>query len=169
VSRKSFTGGLESLFSSPHRDRGEGDTLVRPKGRSAARKAPEPAAASEPEPEIARKPGHHKTFTLDLDAFLQEVLNDRIREELDRDPKATEAPSADPPDIPAGIDALIRSTLETSEIEISGKSKRVTFFFDERKLDKLKELARRENVYLREIVSRIVADYVARIEREGKG
>lgn len=167
MSRKSFSGGLESLFSSPHRDRGEGDTLVRPKGRTAARKAPEPTP--EPEPESTRKTAHHKTFTLDLDAFLQDVLNDSIREELDRDPKATEAPPANPPDIPVGIDALIRSTLESSEIEISGKSKRVTFFFDERKLDKLKELARRENVYLREVVSRIVAEYVARIEREGKG
>ena len=164
MSRKSFSGGLESLFSSPHR--GEGDTLVRPKGRTAARKTPEPAEA---EPDSARKSAHHKTFTLDLDAFLQDVLNDSIREELDRDPKPAEQASASPPDIPVGIDALIRSTLETSEMEISGKSKRVTFFFDERKLDKLKELARRENVFLREIVSRIVAEYVARIEHESKG
>lgn len=166
MSRKSFTGGLESLFSAPHRDRGEGDTLVRPKGRTAARKAPpEPV---ETEAENTRKPGHHKTFTLDLDAFLQDVLNDSIREELDRTQPSGEAASPPPDMPPGGIDALIRSTLETSEIEISGKSKRVTFFFDERKLDKLKELARRENVYLREIVSRIVAEYVSRIERESK-
>lgn len=170
MSKKSFSDGLESLFSSSHREE-KLETIARPKRKGSAEKQRKPSLASPDEisdlfPDQTVKKSTSKTFALDLDAFLQDVLNESISEELAREQPQDHRPP-EHKEGHAGIDALIRSTLETSQMEINaGKSKRVTFFFDERKVDKLKEIAKQENLYMREVISRIVAEYLAKMEKE---
>jgi hypothetical protein len=170
VSKKSFTDGLESLFSSSREEKAL-QTLARPKRKE--RSGRNTAVAEPPGDEPARERGasrasHQKTFALDIEAFLEDVLNESIREELEREqPRSQQPPKS--PEEHSGIDALIRSTLETSEMEVqSGKTKRVTFFFDEGKVERLKAIAKQENIYMREVISRIVAEYLARYERESR-
>ncbi len=171
MSKKSFSDGLESLFSSSHRDE-RLDTIARPRRKGLADDKKGKHAMASPDETSDHPTGAFgkkstsKTFALDLDAFLQDVLNESINEEMSRD-QSQELKLPDRKEGHAGIDALIRSTLETSQMEINAsKSKRVTFFFDERKVDKLKEIAKHENVYMREVISRIVAEYLARLEKE---
>jgi hypothetical protein len=171
VSKKSFSDGLESLFSSSHREE-KLETIARPKRKGTATEKQRKQSLASPDetsdllPDPAVKKSTSKTFALDLDAFLQDVLNESISEELARE-QPQELRPPDRKEGHAGIDALIRSTLETSQMEINaGKSKRVTFFFDERKVDKLKEIAKQENLYMREVISRIVAEYLAKMEKE---
>lgn len=171
MSKKSFTDGLESLFSSAREEKAL-KTLARPKRKERASRL---VAAGDPEEEApateqdhekgGRRSGHQKTFALDIEAFLEDVLNESIREELEREQRPSEQPPKAPEEH-SGIDALIRSTLETSEMEVHpGKTKRVTFFFDAGKVERLKAIARQENVYMREVISRIVAEYLAKHER----
>lgn len=111
-----------------------------------------------------------KTFSLDLEAFLADVLNESLQEELARTETVPTGQEKDPPgEIPhgEGVDALIRSTLETSTMEVtSGKTKRVTFFFEPGKVELLKALAREENIFMREKISQIVAEYLERYSAE---
>lgn len=171
MSKKSFTNGLESLFSSPREERGLG-TLERPKRKSRAGQARQEEPVTEEENDKGPKRAQHKNFASDLESLLEEVFNDSLQEALEHDPDSTR--EKHPPEPlnreASGIDALIRSTLETSEIEVqTGKSRRVTFFFDARKVERLKEIARQENVYMREVISRIVAEYLARFEQDRSG
>lgn len=160
MSKKSFADGLESLFTSGGREEAL-ETLARPKRKPALR-GRDPHHKGDEETIGSRKLSG-KTFALDLEAFLEDVLQDALNEPTPEKSAGANSPEpADtPPANPQGIDSLIRSTLETSEIEItSGKSKRVTFFFDERKVEELKAIARKEKIYMREVISRIVAEYL---------
>jgi hypothetical protein len=159
VSKKSFTDGLESLFSSGGREEAL-ETLARPKRRPGMRGRDKPVDEDDA---LGSRKLSGKTFALDLEAFLEDVLQDDSDEATPEAAQDTHTPPPreKPPANPQGIDALIRSTLESSEIEITrGKTKRVTFFFDERKVEALKEIARKEKRYMREVISRIVAEYL---------
>lgn len=161
MSKKSFTDGLDSLFSGGS-SRESLDTLAPPK-RKGKRLGGKKSFNLELDSDTSEnKKNSGKSFTLDLDFFLEEVLHESLMAELAKD--QANNPESPPPDTPTdrrGLDSLIRSTLETSEIEVlSGKSKRVTFFFDERKIALLKAIAKNEKRYMREIISRIVAEYL---------
>jgi hypothetical protein len=160
VSKKSFTDGLDSLFSGGS-SRESLDTLAPPK-RKGKRPAGKKSFDLDLSPEDSESKKHAgKSFALDLDLFLEEVLHDSLMAELEKDQANPESPPPESPTDRRGLDSLIRSTLETSEIEVlSGKTKRVTFFFDERKIALLKAIAKNEKLYMREIISRIVAEYL---------
>lgn len=167
MSKKSFTDGLESLFSGP-REKEALDTLAPPKRKKGKRAIGESKDADQEEPK-SRRTGQ-KTFSLDLEAFLADVLNESLQEELARTEVEPTGQKKDPPgEIPhgEGVDALIRSTLETSTMEVtSGKTKRVTFFFEPGKVELLKLLAREENIFMREKISQIVAEYLERYQNK---
>lgn len=167
MSKKSFTDGLESLFSGP-KEKEALDTLAPPRRKKPGRRTMgEQDTPEHAEDRPARRSGQ-KTFSMDLDAFLADVLNEGLQEELARaEPRKETVDSPAPDESPhgEGIDALIRSTLDTSTMEITpGKTRRVTFFFDADKVERLKVLARQENIFMREMISRIVAEYMARLE-----
>lgn len=165
MSKKKFTAGLDSLFS--NRSEPVGLEALTPR-KSSSRKADvsmdweEDIAVTDPQPS---KRINHKTFASDLAAFLEDVLADVPEQGT---PRTEEQPHIDPDRTiaPTGLDALIRDTLDASEMVVTaGKTKRVTFFFNERKIELLKSIAKSENVYMREIISRIVAEYLARYEK----
>ena len=62
------------------------------------------------------------------------------------------------------MDALIRETVETSRVEITPQStKRITFIFDEEKIDKLQKIARLKKAYVKDIINEIVSEYIEQV------
>jgi hypothetical protein len=60
-----------------------------------------------------------------------------------------------------GLDALIRETVESSSVEVTpSNTKRVTFVFDEEKINKLKQIARLKKAYVKDIVDEIISEYL---------
>lgn len=95
-------------------------------------------------------------FAGELDAMLQEALNDPSNY-LDDTPEKSRRGSD------RGLDAIIRDTVESSEVQIQKtKPKRVTFSFDPDKLEALRKIAKNKKAYLREVVDEIVTDYLKR-------
>ena len=65
----------------------------------------------------------------------------------------------------SGLDSLIRTTLDSARVEVDYEAKkRVTFLFEKDKLEKLKGIARNEGSQLKEVISRIVSDYLEQLE-----
>lgn len=62
----------------------------------------------------------------------------------------------------SGLDSLIRQTIEVREVRSNdkGKTKRITVAVERKNVDKLKEIARKEKIYLKDIVSEIVKEYI---------
>ena len=59
------------------------------------------------------------------------------------------------------MDSLIRETVETSKVEITpAEKKRVTFIFDKKKIERLKNIARLEKAYVKDIINQLVSEYI---------
>jgi hypothetical protein len=68
-----------------------------------------------------------------------------------------------------GLDSLIRKTIESGELEVTyGQRKRITLTLEKEKISRLKEIAKLEKSYLRDVVSRIVGEFIEEYE-EKKG
>ncbi len=145
MSKKTFSEGLDDLFSNAH--------------------AGEAAVAQRPE----RRSGH-KNFMSDLDSLVQEALEESL-ERFDANQPDTTTPSGKTKATRAnisyrssvsGLDALIRQTIDVQEIatdEASGK-KRLTVTVDRSKLEKLKAIARLENSYMKDLLVSLIDEYI---------
>jgi len=155
LSKKKFTDGLESLF-------GESPKEVDQKGNFLL--FPVEQVVEEDRKEIEK--GVTKNFSSDLDSFLKEAFD----EAFDENPEQTKSnkPAKKSRKSLSGLDALIRSTIEPHSINFDKKrnSKRITFLVDKDKLDKLKEIAKQEKTFLKDIISSIVEEYVSKYETE---
>jgi hypothetical protein len=111
-----------------------------------------------------------KNFMTDLDALLQEALEETMEKYDANQPNSMTASSAKTRQTSSsvlsessnGLDALIRQTIDFQEIntdEISGK-KRLTVTVDRTKLDKLKAIARLENAYLKDLLIEVIDGYI---------
>ncbi|MCP3932948.1 MAG: hypothetical protein GY705_28080 [Bacteroidetes bacterium] len=165
MAKKKFTDGLESLFG----DSGGStfgtdspllaDTRKKDKRKSNKRK----------------KRSSGKDFTSDLDTLFQEALNESIDEEIDRRKQRKKTTSSELAKKRSrkplsGLDALIRRTVEDSTMELQQSAiKRVTFAFDRGKFDKLKSIAKTEKAYLKDILGKIVSQYIDEYEKEEGG
>lgn len=165
MSKKRFTSGLESIFD---------DAAEAILTESVALVDNVPLSAQPVKRVKAR--GSSKDFSSDLDSLLEEALRDDS-EETARSGAGSSAPgkkNATKPLSPraqSGLDALIRQTIQFSieEQEDSPAIKRVTFTVDKNKLDKLKMIARVEKAYLKDILSKIVAEYIREYEQQKGG
>ncbi len=166
MSKKKFTDGLESLFTTDHnKESGEGTAFLegavaedQDRGRSGARRS-----------------SSRKNFTTDLDSLLEEAMQETFDEQMQA--KETESSSTKAQVFHqqahrrrpmGGLDMLIRRTVERSTVEedkITG-TKRLTVTFDKTKLSKLKKIARIEKAYLKDILGEIVAEYIKRYEAQ---
>lgn len=146
MSKKTFSQGLDDLFSSAHEE--------------------QVATAAHP-PE--RRPAH-KNFLTDIDALLQEALEESLERYESGQPdtttpsgktKATGSAAGFRSPV-SGLDALIRQTIDVQEIatdETSGK-KRLTVSVDKTKVEKLKSIARLENAYLKDLLIQLIDSYI---------
>jgi len=159
MSKKKFIEGMESLFND--------EPLEKDTSQSASGVRKSSAASSE---EDEKRSATGKNFTDDLQSFLQTAFDESYERQTEKRKKADY--SADIKKRRAkpmsGLDALIRATVEpTSRVDTKSKAiRRMTVAFDEEKLSKLKRIARMEKAYLRDVIDRIVAEYIDEYESE---
>lgn len=165
MSKKRFTDGLESLLSTPEDAGLQGNTLLSAESNPAKGKS---STAAEPNPESSKK-AQGKRFTDDLQAFLMEAFEESFERQMQQIPAEAEIKKRSTKPM-EGLDALIRSTVEPSRVQFDqhAATRRLTLQFDERKLEKLKTIARMEKTLLRDIIDSIVEDYISRWEKEKK-
>lgn len=167
MSKKKFTETLDSLFGESSKDSlsldspllAETDSKRSGKSRQKSK---------------ANLSSSGKSFTDHLDYLFEEALIETRQEDFQpKSPKGTKpsGPSKRRTKKPvSGLDSLIRQTIETTELEVNYEiKKRVTLIFDKQKLEKLKEIAKREQAYLKDLVNDLVEQYIDSYEsKKGK-
>jgi hypothetical protein len=149
LSKKRFKEGLESLF-----------------GEAAGG-----GSFEKDSPLLERgKEKKEKASTADFAELFKEKVAERIVEKVEENQEERESrKSGEEPRQLAGLDALIRKTLEKSKVEVSQPprgQRRVTFVVDEGLLEKLRSIARLEKKYLRELVDGAVREFITNYESE---
>ena len=168
MSKKKFKDGLESIFGPsveetlPKNSPLLVDTTVKTKKEKPAVRRTEKTSA----PKHARR-SSSKNFTSDLDSLfetaLQETLEEKAQALVEDKPKKKFARRKAAPRQLTGLDALIRRTVEDS-IEVTNGKKRVTFVFDRAKLIKLKRIAKKERIFLKDIIGDVMSQYIDQYE-----
>lgn len=164
MAKKQFSTGMEWLFSEAAEDVIVVRTEEQANNFSNLRK-------KRKETHAHKKMAHGKTFMQNLNSFLEEALIDNISQKLDNIVESTT--DQEPMDTipgqsePAGLDALIRSTIAGSEFKMDPRDKsRFTIVFEKDKLEKLRTIAKIEKKYIKDIVSAMVAEFILRYEKE---
>ena len=167
VSSKKFKSGLESLFDNAEREFEQDSFAIAEKQAAGAAEPDAPKRKSA----AKRKGGRGrmgKNFTSDLDSLFDVAMEERRQSEqraATTTPQPKTVGKVRERKTLSGLDALIR---QTAELDASGRpqktTKRVTFAYNRQKLDKLKRIARNRRLYLKDIMTEIVNDYLAKTE-----
>ncbi len=150
--KKKFTG-LDSVFEDDGKDLFNNASVVE-----------EPVEKSPKKTTKNKDRSTHKNFTSDLDSLLEQALaesDDYKEEKKERNTRAGGLQAI------SGLDALIRQTInfEVVKSEKGVKpTKRVSFTVDKDKLQKLKHIARIEKAYMKDILSRLISEYIKEYE-----
>lgn len=177
MSRKKFTSGLDSVFSAeaqyePNID--DSPWLVETSAPAAEAKR-EPRATTSARKRPTRRTG--KNFTSDLESLFATASMEQTREP---------APSAEDfntrgrsrprrrVSMLSGLDSLIRDTTDGKAAQQQAAAaaedtlvrKRVTFTYDRDRFARLKQIARTEGSYLKDIISGLLNDYISSYETE---
>jgi hypothetical protein len=168
VSKKKFTGGLDTLF--------EVTENVLESTPSVSSQTRQPENVSTTQSGMARRVTS-KNFTSDLDSLFQEAFTEAVEEKLEKMKRTsgTEDPFQNNPR-PAykqplsGLDALIRSTVDTSLAGLDHAAiKRLTIMFENQKIEKLKSIAKVERSFVKDLVSGVLTEFINDYEkRTGK-
>ena len=170
MSKKRFSSGLDSLFDSPRDEQPFADSVT-------ASQAP-PPSVSELEAEVkavVMKRTTTKNFTSDLDSLFQYAFTEAIEEKAEQlrresgldDPFETQRNTYKKP--LAGLDALIRSTIDTSLVGLEhAPIKRFTIMFENKKIEKLKTIAKQERAFVKDLVGDVLTEFIANYERQHK-
>lgn len=166
MSKKKFTDGLESLFGDNTSFEKESPLLVTTEEEVTEEK-PKSVA-----PKRKSKRGG-KSFTSDLDTLFSEVVQEIENDYLAKAKKVDKPQQQSKKKVRkpvSGLDALIRSTVGSSkEHNLSYETrKRISFTFDKIKIEKLKKIAKTEKAYLKDIVGKLIEEYIAEYE-DSKG
>lgn len=166
MAKKNFQSGLDTLLTNALEDKpskGKGRTTTH---ATSKRKD--------------KKKKNIKSFASNLDAFFQDTLEETVREQIQKTPPTPASPTKKTKNTKKtaktkkstrkkpvfGIDSLIRATVESSKVEITpDEKKRVTFIFDKTKIEKLKNIARLEKAYVKDIINQLVSEYIDTYER----
>jgi hypothetical protein len=148
MSKKKFSEGLDDLFSN--------EPAVESQWAYATTDAP-----------VRERRASNKNFMDDLDELFSQAMDERF-DQPDPEPPTASTSSTKSKSLAAqraplsGLDALIRQTIDVQEInfdEASGK-KRLTVAIDKTKLLQLKNIARIENSYLKDIMIQLIDEYL---------
>ena len=168
MSKKKFTTGLDSIFTpEPNAVTGRGTAFLRnpfePDDNN-GEKAPKPVKRSS-----------RKNFTTDLDSLLEEALQESFDEQMEASTSSDSKAQVFHKQAPrkrhiSGLDKLIRSTVESSEMKVeenpAAGRKRLTVTFEKKKVEKLKKIARIEKSYLKDILGDLVANFIKEYEAD---
>ncbi len=172
MGKKKFVNGLESLFGPSVEENFEGEGFMGQHVKADKKKEKKKLARKRPVGQKLNKPRSlsSKNFTSDLDSLFQDALTETIDEKLNdlKTEDKTERKVARRRKVfkrpMSGLDALIRQTVETAKLEKvelpAPTKKRVTFVFDKKKLKKLKQIAKLEKAYLKDIIGGLITDYI---------
>ena len=122
---------------------------------------------------IRSKRSSSKNFTADLDSLLSEALSDSF-DTIDEPEKIKQSSHKTKKQRKSitlfGLDALIRKTVDYTnanfEEEDINQTKRLTISVNKRKLKKLKEIAKKEKVYLKDILGKLISEYVSKFNED---
>jgi hypothetical protein len=172
VSKKKFSSGLDSLFDVPEDIQ---DTM-------AAEAAPSVFEEQNGNTRIGSvstmtRKASSKNFTSDLDSLFSDAFTDAVEEKVEKLRRASgiEDPFEDNrrayKQPLSGLDALIRSTIDTSLAGFDHAAvKRLTIFFENYKVDKLKSIAKSERSFVKDLVNGVLTEYINNYEkRMGEG
>lgn len=144
MAKKNFKSGLGELFGSAM----EETPKVTPQKQT--RKTRKKKTSTKPV----------KSFMSNLDALLQEAIEEGVQEQVEKIKKNKRTVSKRKKPM-FGLDALIRETVETSKVQAAPQNtKRVTFIFDEDKINKLQKIARFKKAYVKDVVNEIISEYI---------
>jgi hypothetical protein len=168
MSKKKLTEGLESLFAELGQEVLESSSQAQGVVVRDKKEPSSPARDYQPEPE-RRSTG--KKFADDLESLLQMAFEDSFDRQKNKGlselEEATLKKRSHRP--MSGLDSLIRTTVDPSQMRYEEfPTRRLTIVFDEKKLSKLKEIARTEKTVLRDIIDEIVAGFILEYERKKK-
>jgi hypothetical protein len=167
MSKKKFTSGLDNLFAVPDEAplHADGQTEI----------AVDIARDGSVTVANVRRTGS-KNFTSDLDSLFQEALTEVVEEKVQRIKRDL---ADDDTDLfggrirqsarrpLSGLDALIRETVDTSLAGLDlAPVKRITFAFENQKLEKLKSIAKRERAYVKDIIQGVISEFIEDYERK---
>ena len=169
MSKKRFSSGLDSLFDNP-RDEQEFEDVK-------AGKAP-PPSVSELEAEVkavVMKRTTTKNFTSDLDSLFNYAFTEALEEKVDKlrrdsgidDPFESKRDNYKRP--LSGLDALIRSTVDTSLMGLEhAPIKRFTIMFENKKIEQLKNIAKQERAFVKDLVGDVLTEFIKNYEQQHK-
>lgn len=146
MAKKRFTEGLDSLFGSSEDATKENFSFL-PKTKS-------PGSAQHDDEKKSSK-----GFASQLDTFLAEAFENEAPAEPGAKKVSHKGKRL------AGLDLLIRSTTDkppSSSRPISDK-RRLTLAFDKQQLARLKTIAEREGVYLKDLINQLIERYLQEI------
>lgn len=154
MSKKKFIDGLESVFKE-----NEDELVEHYDAQNEAVTEETIVAAVKP-----KRSG--KNFTADIgsamqDSFVTEAENYLTPEEQVTISEVSKKPMRRPL---SGLDALLRRTIENSDLDNETK-RRVVLILESGKLEKLKEIAKSESLVLREIIEKSVNFFIEDYER----
>ena len=161
MSKKKFTVGLESLFGTVTEEAFQEESPLLDKQEKEVKKVTSSGSS---------KKRSSKDFTSDLDTLFEEALAETSEEKEEKANSKVQAPPK-----PrkrrlrrlSGLDALIRHTEDMDVVEVNVPTKkRVTFVFDKEKLAKLKQIAKSEKAYLKDIIGDVVSNFIEKYEKE---
>ncbi|MCS7037437.1 MAG: hypothetical protein RMJ33_03345 [Saprospiraceae bacterium] len=148
MSKKRFSEGLDELLQSS----GDTTTAALPQAENAVRE---------------RRASTSKNFVRDLEALFEEALADNLDDIPEGEANTPTSTAQMPAHVRnAGLDALIRPTsayaAETADVGAS--LKRLTVTVERAKLEKLRLLARTENLYLKDLLQRAIDEFLKKYE-----
>lgn len=163
MAKKKFTAGLESVF-----DIGMEEKFEEGKGFN--------NVVEKEAPKRSKRRSSRKNFTSNLDSLFQEALEESVQEHVQKAQKKPsfkerkEKSNARIKRTLSGLDALIRQTTDGNiNLEISKKetsTKRVTFTLNKARFSKLKEIAREEKAFIKDIMGDLIAQYIKKYEND---
>lgn len=143
MAKKRFTEGLDSLFGGSNESAKESLSLFPEETRRGSAKRDEEKKSN-------------KGFTSQLDAFLAEAFENEAPD--DQPAKASSRKGKRL----AGLDLLIQQTAEAppSKRPTMSDKRRLTLAFDKQQLNRLKKIAEREGVYLKDLINQLIERYL---------
>lgn len=131
---------------------------------------------------VPKKAG--KKFFNDLDAFFESAIDDLWKDSVEENPQqkavkeetTAEEKKSGRKSFFSGLDALFSNTgvsgasaQEDEDSQLAEETlKRVTFLFKKDKLESLKSMAKKEKLYLRDIISRVLNQYIEEKEKSAR-
>ena len=159
MAKKKFTSGLESVFGDTSEAYVPGADVLSP-----LKKKGKKTKTSK------KRRSKSKNFTSDLDSLFESALDSALvesRSDTSARRSKTFKKRVKKPSI-TGLDALIRSTVEDNYEEVVPKElRRVTFTTRKEYVLRLKQIARQENKYIKDILSKLLEGYLKEYESKG--